>query len=211
MWYILTYLKDVKRFNNMDFIYEIEDALPKEICEIIIKRYQNDHRKEPSLIGAAVVDNTIRKSTVLHFSELNDWKDVDRIIFDVISKGFSMYIKHVKKCVNVSDGADVVNSHIDSVFKSLRDEGYSIQEYTNDGFYKWHIDTGPNVNRNLSCVLYLNTLREEDGGCTEFINEKKVRPKTGKLLIFPSDWKYMHRSTHVKNHAKKYTIVTWAV
>ena len=28
-----------------NFIYEIENVLPKEICEIIIKRYQNDDRK----------------------------------------------------------------------------------------------------------------------------------------------------------------------
>ena len=40
----------------MDYVYEIEDVLPKEICEIIIKRYDKDSRKYDSKIGQGVID-----------------------------------------------------------------------------------------------------------------------------------------------------------
>ena len=78
-----------------NFIYEIENVLPKEICEIIIKRYQNDDRKTESLIGSGVVDKTVRNSNILSFSDYEDWKDVDNIMSDIICVGSNKYIEHL--------------------------------------------------------------------------------------------------------------------
>jgi len=82
----------------MEFIYEIENALPKQICEIIIKRYQKDDRKRPSKTFSGTKD--VRKSNVLNFSYLEDWKDVDDIIFDVFTKGFNKYKEYIKTHIN---------------------------------------------------------------------------------------------------------------
>jgi|TARA_R110000823_G_C15782339_1_gene485225 hypothetical protein len=194
----------------MEFIYEIENALPKQICEIIIKRYQKDDRKRPSKTFSDTKD--VRKSNVLNFSYLEDWKDVDDIIFDVFTKGFNKYKEYIKTHIN-GNGDESISHAICEVFTDLLDEGYFVQEYKTGEYYRYHIDDHAkgNTPRTISCILYLNTLEEDQGGCTEFIGGKKIRPIQGKLLMFPSGWTYIHRGAPVKNSGVKYTIGTWAI
>lgn len=188
-----------------NFIYEIENVLPKEICDAIIKRYQNDDRKTESQIGSGIVDKTVRKSNILSFSGFEDWHDIDNIISDVVCVGSNKYIEHLKQ--NNTPG---VAEHYGKHFTSIQDEGYHIQEYKQDGIYTWHHDHHHLTKvRDFSFVLYLNTLEENEGGYTEFLNGKKIRPVQGKLLIFPSSWQFVHQSNTVTNGATKYVIVTW--
>jgi hypothetical protein len=189
-----------------NFIYEIENVLPKEICDAIIKRYQNDDRKTESLIGSGVVDKTVRNSNILSFSDMEDWKDVDNIMADIICVGSNKYTEHLKES-NIPE----VGEHYAKHFTTLVDEGYHIQEYKQNGCYTWHHDHHNTTKvRDFSFVLYLNTLEENEGGCTEFLNGKKIRPVQGKLLVFPSSWQFVHQSNTVENGATKYVIVTWA-
>jgi hypothetical protein len=200
----------------MDYVYEIEDVLPKEICEIIIKRYDKDSRKEESAVGkGGVVDKEIRRSKVLPFSRYSDWGDVDCIIKDVISESitkYAMYIAETFRNTKLVDRKHLFKQMKDT-FASMEDEGYFVQEYKEGDFYEWHVDHSKRMpnQRTLSFVLYLNTLNENQGGCTEFINGKKVRPIQGNMVVFPSDWQHLHRGAPVKNDGVKYTIGTWAV
>jgi hypothetical protein len=203
----------------MDFIYEIENAIPKQVCDLIVKRFKSepDSIKSLSKIGAAggVVDTRVRKSTMLHFSTLDNWKDVDDVVYDVFKRGFRKYNEHIHTYAN---GDDRLTTQIDNKFTNLEDEGYFVQEYKTGDFYDWHVDSmGPSKDhfprrgRNISCILYLNTLGEDEGGCTEFIGGKKIKPIQGKLLMFPSSWTYFHRGAPVFNGGVKYTIGTWAI
>ena len=56
--------------------------------------------------------------------------------------------------------------------------------------------------------MYLNTLDYNEGGITEFINGRKIKPDIGKILIFPSNWSFVHRGQEVKSKVIKYTITT---
>ena len=47
-----------------------------------------------------------------------------------------------------------------------------------------------------------------DEGETEFFNGEKITPKTGRLLIFPANWMYVHRGCRVKNN-NKYIATGW--
>lgn len=189
----------------MEFIYEIKDALPKEICEEMIKRFKSDNRKSKSELVGGRVNEKVRKSTNLFFSTYEDWKDVDRIMFKVFSDGFSKYEEYINDYTT-----DRVASH---VFSDIKDEGYFIQEMKEGEYYHWHVDDTTKFNkpRSITCLLYLNTLEEDQGGYTEFWCGKKVRPEQGKLLIFPSCWTYIHRGAPVKNSGVKYTCGTWAI
>lgn len=79
--------------------------------------------------------------------------------------------------------------------------------FTKDGLYKPHIDSGPGMQRIFSAVLYLNDV--EEGGETYFNNFNVfVKPKTGRLVIFPANYIYMHEAkTPVSN--EKFALVTW--
>jgi NADPH-dependent 7-cyano-7-deazaguanine reductase QueF-like protein len=201
----------------MDFIYEVKDALPKEICDIIIERYKKESYKEKSRVGKdGVVRENMRKSLVFPFSRSPKWKDVDNIICDVIGLGIKKYTEHVKHILTkngTTDNNDIKNA-ISVYLEELTDEGYFVQEYKIDGFYNWHVDSSykrDNTIRSVSFVLYLNTLEKNEGGYTEFALGKSIRPEAGKLLIFPSGWEFVHRSAIVTKPVSKYTIGTWAV
>jgi Rps23 Pro-64 3,4-dihydroxylase Tpa1-like proline 4-hydroxylase len=192
---------------NMEFIYEIDNVLPKDVCEQMIERFKNDINKRPSKIGidGGRIDESVRKSSTLGISGNESWKDIDEIVFKAISKSLKEYGEYIKRYT--------LTEIYNTLYSDLNDEGYTINEMKVGEFYDWHIDdmVKNGKRRSLSCVLYLNTLEEDQGGCTEFWCGKKVRPKQGKILIFPSSWTYIHRGAPVKNSGVKYTCITWAV
>ena len=58
----------------------------------------------------------------------------------------------------------------------------------------------------LTFLFYLNTL--EEGGHTEFWGNYKIKPETGKLLLFPASWTFPHcGKTPISDN--KYIITGW--
>ena len=89
----------------------------------------------------------------------------------------------------------------------LADEGYCIQRKSTGQFYDWHADTTGSPHRRLSAVLYLND--DFTGGETEFALQKvKIKPETGKLVLFPPYWTHTHWSRPVET-GTKYIAATW--
>jgi hypothetical protein len=80
----------------------------------------------------------------------------------------------------------------------------------NKGFFKWHIDynkAATSSYRILAPIFYLNDV--EEGGFTEFAyQDLKVKPETGKLIIFPCTWQYLHRGIIPRSN-DKYIITTF--
>lgn len=80
----------------------------------------------------------------------------------------------------------------------------------NEGFYKPHSDTGPNdsgLKRSFSCVLYLNDV--EEGGETHFERLNiAVRPKAGRLILFPADFTHLH-GANTPLSGDKFAVVSW--
>jgi len=66
----------------------------------------------------------------------------------------------------------------------------------NGGYHAFHVEhSGNNINKKrvLSWILYLNTLNSE-GGETEFLHfNRRIKPISGKLIIFPATWPWVHR------------------
>lgn len=83
---------------------------------------------------------------------------------------------------------------------------FQVVRYQAGDFYLAHRDTGPhNAGRYFTVVLYLNDNFE--GGGTYFPDANfTVLPKTGKALLFPSD--FLHQAERVLK-GTKYAAVTW--
>ena len=78
---------------------------------------------------------------------------------------------------------------------------------TEEGFYKPHADAGPGMPRIFSGLLYLNDV--EEGGETYFNNfDVSVKPKAGRLAIFPANFMYVHEARTPKSN-DKFALVTW--
>lgn len=86
-------------------------------------------------------------------------------------------------------------------------EPAQILRYSPGEYYEPHTDAAPNLPRIISALLYLNEV--EEGGETEFINFNiKIKPKPGRLVIFPSNYAYQHAALSPKK-GTKYVSVFW--
>ena len=74
-------------------------------------------------------------------------------------------------------------------------EEFRLKMYENNNYdqFKDHVDVGDHASarRFLVCFLYLNTVKE--GGETVFPNlDLAIKPKCGRILLFPATWQYRH-------------------
>lgn len=92
-------------------------------------------------------------------------------------------------------------------FSFYETEVFQILKYEPGEYYDPHYDAARNIPRICSALLYLNDV--EEGGETEFINfDVSVKPKAGRLVIFPSNYAYTHAARLPKN-GTKYVAVFW--
>tara|TARA_R100001224_G_scaffold18904_1_gene9248 strand:+ start:648 stop:1244 length:597 start_codon:yes stop_codon:yes gene_type:complete len=79
-----------------------------------------------------------------------------------------------------------------------------------EGYHVWHIEHGKgteNERRAFVFSIYLNDV--EDGGETEFLHfSKRVKPKTGRIVIWPAGFPYVHRGNSPLS-GKKYILTSW--
>lgn len=90
------------------------------------------------------------------------------------------------------------------------DEGYRVLRYGKGAEYKAHQDHGPNNQRVLSLVAFLND--DFSGGELTFPHfDVQIKPKAGSCVIFPSNFPYLHiaEPAGVDDGTTKYSLVTW--
>ena len=79
-----------------------------------------------------------------------------------------------------------------------------------EGYHVWHVEHGKgyeNEARALVYSIYLNDV--EDGGETEFLNfSKRVKPKKGRIVIWPAGFPYVHRGNPPLS-GEKYILTSW--
>jgi predicted 2-oxoglutarate/Fe(II)-dependent dioxygenase YbiX len=91
--------------------------------------------------------------------------------------------------------------------EGLWHEGYSLLKYNEGEQYKSHYDGGTDIGRSISALVYLND--DFEGGEIEFVHfDIKLKPKAGTLILFPSNFAYMH-TAHPVIKGTKYALVTW--
>ena len=86
-------------------------------------------------------------------------------------------------------------------------EGYSLLKYLEQSEYKPHHDHAPDNRRIYSMVSFLST--PEEGGQLEFPHfDVTVEAKCGRVILFPSNFPYLHIA-HPVTAGVKYSLVTW--
>ena len=87
--------------------------------------------------------------------------------------------------------------------------GYKLQRYEAGGFYDWHHDwqMSGGATRIFTFMWYLNTIKEEDEGYTEFADGTRLQPERGTLVMFPATWTFLHRGFPPK--VRKYICNGW--
>lgn len=180
----------------LSFIYEIKNALPRELCRDMIRRFEaNTGQQYAGRIGQNQSEESrVKKTTDLRISGRADWKDVDRALMQSLAKSFNEFGQ----------------SFPFFAANSFKDIGYNMQRYRPGEYYHWHVDGGPGEfsQRQLVAIWYLNNV-EGPGGETEFpLQEVLVKPEEGKLVLFPPFWTHIHRAVEMQKGVK-YIATTW--
>ena len=191
----------------MDFILEIPNHIHKEVCEDMIKRFDNDDRKTPGVTGSArKVEKSYKSSMDMVISGKSGWEDVDAYLCNKIRDACDKYREHLAT-------KGLVNG-LDYAFRNSNDMGYQMKKTTKGEYYQWHNDGLNKDARFLVMILYLNDLNPiYDGGGTAFHptvgGGKVITPEQGKILVFPATCTYFHMGLPMVSDNPKYICTAW--
>tara|TARA_R110002094_G_scaffold48736_1_gene60453 strand:+ start:305 stop:892 length:588 start_codon:yes stop_codon:yes gene_type:complete len=189
-----------KTVNINNFIGIYDNYISKEECNKAIKLYedQNKFNNTISRIGgekASILD----KQDQQYFAA-QDNVDVWWESLKTMMVNFDQALKHYQQ-----------NTGIGSCYSELFYIALKIQKtLPTEGYHIWHIEHQKgfvNEARALVFSIYLNDV--EEAGETEFLHfSKRVKPKTGRIVIWPAGFPYVHRGNPPLS-GKKYILTSW--
>tara|TARA_S200002703_G_scaffold156453_1_gene162145 strand:- start:1601 stop:2209 length:609 start_codon:yes stop_codon:yes gene_type:complete len=193
-----------KSYNIKDFIGVFDNFIPPQECDDLIKMYDDneklnktytrltsEHRGSHSKKDAALSVNCHDKDKLILSPEI---KTVI-INFDVALKQYMA-------------NTDIKEFHPEFQYTTLKIQ----KTLPKEGYHVWHTEWGPGLGmeglqRALVFSIYLNDV--EDGGETEFLHfSQRVKPKKGRLVIWPAHFPYVHRGNPPLS-GEKYMLTSW--
>jgi hypothetical protein len=204
-----------------DYIIEFENQFPDDFCDNLINICNTNYN-----VGTG--HDFMLSWNNINPDMLKKFKTSEDIFLNHAQKmAFNKTYYHIMKKVK-SKYSDILiekNLDRDNIFgnpimqyltNNSEQSDVVIQRSIVGQQYNWHSDfVHPKLDglgggmRILTCILYLNDMEDDAGGCTEFTCGRIVKPKKGKVLIFPSTIQYLHRGTIVKK-GSKYIITTFS-
>ena len=175
----------------MDLVFSVPNHLDSNFCNEIIQRFEEDTNKRPGEAGGRFQPH-VKISIDLGIAHHEKWADVVLKLQERLYDGYKQYDGFLK---SKFPGYDLTTS--------TNISGYQIQK---SGSYKWHEDSCSDPRkyvRTTTFIWYLNDKPKESG--TGF-NYRTEQPETGKLVIFPATWPYIHCGLPAED---KYIITGW--
>ena len=170
-----------------DFIITIPDSLDPNFCDKVIEKYQKNKEDEINATTLAGYQPEFQKRRMIEISKTPHWKEEDSVFSNALEKEINQ-----------------AGLYFES--SEVQDRGYLLTHQDKTGYYHWHHDGHweGRWNRFYTFIWYLNTLKD---GCTEFLFGEKIYPEAGKLLLFPANPLFVHRS--VKASVDKFICTGW--
>ena len=190
-----------KTVNINNFIGVYDNYITKDDCNKAIKLYeeQNKFNNTVNRIGGEKA-SILQKQDQQYFAFGNNiniwWEELKPMMLN-FDLAWNHYVKNVG-----ADDAYGVPFHFTclKIQKTLPTEGYHV----------WHIEHGhgfENESRAFVFSIYLNDV--EEGGETEFLHfSKRIKPVTGRIVIWPAAFPYLHRGNPPLS-GEKYILTSW--
>lgn len=185
------------------FLYSKEEALSPELCNLFINRFEASDEKRPGILYGpdGTSSTSSKKSTDITFNprylQHNIWGSMLSQLIPIIEKGKEDYILRHQLAMSKLDPFEMSPL-------------FNMQKYEpSEAFFGYHCERASlqYSNRVLVWMIYLNTIT--DRGETEFYYQHHFeRPVQGKLVIWPSDWTYLHRGIPSSTQTK-YILTGW--
>lgn len=202
----------------MEYIYINNNSLCKEICNDIIYLYNlNKDSKCKKGLTAQGLNIDIKDTTdlcinyLLHNKEDNHWINIHKLLYTELYKNLRIYISHISNKQEYKKYFKPYNKFTILSMNPLKAQTFQIQKYEPTvGKYVYHNDFQCDIEKKqyriITYIWYLNNV--EEGGETEFWGDYKIKPETGKLVLFPSTWTYPH-CANIPISGEKYIITGW--
>ena len=190
-----------KTVNINNFIGTYDNYITQKDCEDAIKLFEDNDKFNRTVNRIAFEEASVLHKQDQQFfaapNNLNIWWDQLKPMMVNFDLAWQHYVKHV----GAKDAYGVPFHLTDlKIQKTLPTEGYHV----------WHIEHGKgygNEARAFVFTIYLNDV--EDGGETEFLHfSKRVKPKMGRIVIWPAGFPYVHRGNPPLS-GEKYILTSW--
>ena len=188
-----------------ELIWVKEKSLSQDFCNQAINKFETDPYRKAGEVDQnnPRIDKDLKITIDTTITHNIAWREEDEVLYKALGNALYEYEIHLQK---TSSGK--WNLHPSDGYQ-VKDTGYMVQKYEPNGFYNWHHDWCMNEgwSRIYTYIWYMNTIKEEDGGWTEFIDGTRIQPKVGSILLFPATWTYVHRGYTTK--VPKYIVTGW--
>ena len=197
-----------KKVNINNFIGVYDNYILPGECDNAIKLYE-DQVKFNNTVNRLTSENAsiLEKQDQQYFAGKHNldvwWEDLKSMMLN-FEIAWRHYVEHTG-----ASHAFKSNVHSDpfcltqlKLQKTLPTEGY----------HAWHVEHGAifeMLSRAFVFSIYLNDV--EEGGETEFLHfSKRVKPKKGRIVIWPASFPYLHRGNPPLS-GEKYILTSWMI
>ena len=223
-------------FIAADFIEVYPEALSKEACALLVKHFEDSRAAVPGRVGGGVLPE-LKNSRDIQITGKPEWREAENALNAAMFKGLMQYLRKYPhtliaplmlqvpdekpgkmRRLSAEDFMIMPDTQLGDIARAmLRPGAINLQRYTaNEGGYPyWHCELYPKdalcdtLHRTVLWTIYLNDSFEE--GETEFLYQhKKIKPKTGSLLIAPTAFTHTHRGNKPIN-GDKYIATSWVL
>tara|TARA_E500000331_G_scaffold320203_1_gene333516 strand:- start:101 stop:697 length:597 start_codon:yes stop_codon:yes gene_type:complete len=185
--------------NQLNFIgaWNLEN---NNLCNEIIDFFEKNQNLQKKGGTSDASNNKKVKSTT----------DITIRPIDLKDKNFNVFNNYMKELHNCYVDYQKQWPFLKSMVNDIQIPPFNIQKYNpGDHFSTVHSErTSLNtLHRLFAFMTYLNDV--EDGGETHFTHYKfKIKPETGKTLIWPAEWTHAHTGEILKS-GTKYIVTGW--
>ena len=191
-----------KPVNITNFIGVYDNYIPPQECNKAITLYKNQDKFNNTMNRIGSEKSSILKKQDQQFFASENNMDVWWEGLKPMMVNFDLAWNHYVENVGAQDAYGGVPFYFTclKIQKTLPTEGYHV----------WHIEHGKgydNEARAFVFSIYLNDV--EEGGETEFLHfSKRVKPKKGRIVIWPAGFPYVHSGNpHVSG--ENYILTYW--
>ena len=193
-----------KKFEMKEWIGIFDNYITPEMCKEAIEFFerQNGFNKIYDRFSTERAGNRSKKDMATNIGPEEILGSHSQANFKTMFVNFDLALKMYLQNIDVGRDCDPLNYTEIKIQKTVPTGGYHI----------WHIEWGPGAGyegfrRFLTYMIYLNDVN--DGGETEFLHQSvRVKPKAGRIVIWPAAFPYMHRGNPPLKH-EKYVITSW--
>ena len=191
-----------KTVNITNFIGVYDNYITEEECNKAIQLYEDQNKFNRTLNRLRGENISILKKQDQQFfaspSNINVWWEAVKPMMVNYDLAWNHYLKHT--------GGDEAYDGGPFHFTTLKIQ----KTLPTEGYHVWHIEHGKGLDygsRAFVFSIYLNDV--EEGGETEFLHfSKRVKPKKGRIVIWPSAFPYLHRGNSPLS-GEKYILTSW--